>query len=494
MSTLVWFRRDLRLADNPALEAAAATGEPVIPVYIFAPGEESPWAPGGASRWWLHGSLSQLCSSLHAIGSSLCIRQSENSLATLEELARECGARRILWNRCYEPAAIERDQKIKSALRDAGLETESYNGTLLHEPWTIRTQGGGPFQVFSAFWRSCKSLDDPPEPKPAPEALRAPASWPGTHTLESLGLLPTLDWPGGLKAAWTPGSDAAHSHLERFLAESFDDYGNQRDRPAVRGTSRLSPHLHFGEIGPREIWHATRRHALAGHRHSSWRDSQFLAEIGWREFAYHLLFHFPRTPEQPLKENYARFPWKSDPASLRAWQRGATGYPIVDAGMRELWHTGWMHNRVRMIAASFLVKDLLLPWTEGARWFWDTLVDADLASNTLGWQWVAGCGADAAPFFRIFNPTTQGIKFDGAGDYVRRWVPEIAALPDEWLHRPWEAPSHVLEASGVTLGRTYPHPLVDHTAARNAALAALATVKPGAAGSESRPQSRDSRR
>ena len=245
----------------------------------------------------------------------------------------------------------------------------------------------------------------------------------------------------------------------------------------MHGTSRLSPHLHFGEIGPREIWHATRRAALASGRHSSWRDSQFLTEIGWREFAYHLLFHFPKTPEEPLRANYARFPWRSDGAALRAWQRGATGYPIVDAGMRELWRTGWMHNRVRMIVGSFLVKDLLLPWTEGARWFWDTLVDADLASNTLGWQWVAGCGADAAPFFRIFNPTTQGTKFDPAGDYVRRWVPEIAALPNEWLHRPWDAPSEVLEAAGVTLGRSYPRPWVDHAVARKAALAALAQLK-----------------
>ena len=369
-------------------------------------------------------------------GSSLCIRASEDSLATLLELARECGARRVVWNRRYEPAAIARDRSIKTALREAGLETKSYNSALLHEPWTIHTQSGGPFQVFTAFWRACKSLEDPIEPQPAPAVLRAPARWPDSHPLESLELLPKLDWAAGLEDAWTPGSDAAHRTLNRFLKESFDDYGHRRDQPAVHGTSRLSPHLHFGEIGPREIWHATRRSALARGRHSSWRDSQFLTEIGWREFAYHLLFHFPKTPEEPLRANYARFPWRSDGAALRAWQRGATGYPIVDAGMRELWRTGWMHNRVRMIAGSFLVKDLLLPWTEGARWFWDTLVDADLASNTLGWQWVAGCGADAAPFFRIFNPTTQGTKFDpdrrlrapmGTGN--RRPAERMASLP-----------------------------------------------------------------
>jgi deoxyribodipyrimidine photo-lyase len=477
MSTLVWFRRDLRLADNPALTAAAAAGEPVIPVYIFAPGEESAWGPGGASRWWLHQSLSRLGEGLRAIGSSLCIRASDDSLATLTQLARECGARRVVWNRLYEPAAIERDRRIKKALREAGLETQSHNGALLHEPWTIQTKTGGPFQVFTAFWRACKSLEDPIEPVPAPAVLRAPASWPDTHTLESLELLPKLPWAAGIESAWTPGSDAAHRHLGRFLEDGFDHYANRRDRPAVHGTSRLSPHLHFGEIGPREIWHATRRSAVARGRDSSWRDSQFLTEIGWREFAHHLLFHFPETPEQPLRAKYTRFPWRSDDDSLRAWQRGATGYPIVDAGMRELWTTGWMHNRVRMIVGSFLVKDLLLPWTEGARWFWDTLVDADLASNTLGWQWVAGCGADAAPFFRIFNPTTQGTKFDPTGDYVRRWVPEIAGLPDEWLHCPWEAPSQVLDAAGVTLGRTYPHPLVDHGVARQAALEALDQIK-----------------
>ncbi len=304
-----------------------------------------------------------------------------------------------------------------------------------------------------------------------------PRTWPSSDPLDRLGLLPALDWPGGLKAAWTPGSDAAHARLEHFLAASFEDYPSARDRPSVPGTSRLSPYLHFGAIGPRQVWHAARRAALARGRHSSWRDSQFLTELGWREFAYHLLYHFPRTPEEPLRASYARFPWKSDRAALEAWQRGGTGYPLVDAGMRELWRTGWMHNRVRMIAGSFLVKDLLLPWSEGARWFWDTLVDADLASNTLGWQWVAGCGADAAPFFRIFNPTTQALRFDPGGEYVRRWVPELAALPNEWLHRPWEAPSPVLEAAGVVLGRTYPERCVEHGTARLAALEALRSLQ-----------------
>jgi deoxyribodipyrimidine photo-lyase len=477
MSTLVWFRQDLRLADNPALAAAAAIGEPVIPVYILAPGEESGWSPGGASRWWLHGSLSKLHESLRAVGSSLCIRTSENSLEALEELARQCGARRVLWNRRYEPAAIARDQKIKTALRKAGLETQSFNAALLHEPWTIQTRNGGPFQVFTAFWRACKAHEDPVEPKPSPIALRAPAKWPRSYPLGGLELRPARSWTSGLEAAWTPGSDAAHAHLEEFLRNGFDEYGSRRDRPAVRGTSRMSPHLHFGEIGPREIWHAARCAALARGRTSSWRDSQFLTEIGWREFAHHLLFHFPTTPEEPLRPNYRRFPWRSDAASLRAWQKGATGYPIVDAGMRELWRTGWMHNRVRMIVASFLVKDLLISWREGARWFWDTLVDADLANNTLGWQWTAGCGADAAPYFRVFNPLLQGEKFDPDGGYVRKWVPELAKLPNKWLHQPWAAPEQVVAQAGIILGKSYPQPIVDHARARERALDALASIK-----------------
>ena len=477
MTTLVWFRQDLRLADNPALAAAAAAAEPVIPVYIFAPNEESPWSPGGASRWWLHESLARLDQDLRVIGSSLCIRSAKSSLEALEALAEECGARRVVWNRRYEPAAIARDRAVKAALRERGLETESFNGALLHEPWTVRTKTGGPFQVFTAYWRACKSLEDPAEPEPGPAALRAPASPPPSQPLERLDLIPKLAWPAGLGRAWTPGSGAAHANLELFLTESFDGYESRRDQPGIRGTSRMSPHLHFGEIGPRQIWHAVRRAALARGRHSSWKDSQFITEIGWREFAHHLLFHFPDTPVAPLRANYARFPWRSDAAALRAWRRGATGYPIVDAGMRELWQTGWMHNRVRMVVGSFLVKDLLLPWAEGARWFWDTLVDADLANNTLGWQWVAGCGADAAPFFRIFNPTSQGAKFDPTGEYVRRWVPELAGLPNNWLHRPWEAPPQILASAGVSLGQTYPWPVVDHAVARKSALEALASVK-----------------
>jgi deoxyribodipyrimidine photo-lyase len=325
-------------------------------------------------------------------------------------------------------------------------------------------------------------LEDPAEPLSAPSAIEGPGRWPDSLELDALMLLPRVDWAGGLRESWQPGSAAAHALLDRFLEESFDDYCTLRDRPGAIGTSRLSPYLHFGEIGPRQIWHATRRYALQRGQHTTWRDSHFLTELGWREFAYHLLYHFPQTPEYPLRNNYARFPWKSNPAARAAWTRGATGFPIVDAGMRELWHTGWMHNRVRMIAASFLIKDLLIDWTEGARWFWDTLVDADLASNTMGWQWVAGCGADAAPFFRIFNPTSQGTKFDPDGIYVRRWVPELARLPNKWIHEPWNAPPEVLAGAGIELGEHYPQRLVEHNRARLEALEAFSALKSSVAG------------
>jgi deoxyribodipyrimidine photo-lyase len=477
MTTLVWFRQDLRIADNPALNAALEAAAPVIPVYVHAPAEEGAWAPGGASRWWLHHGLERLDDDLARVGSRLILRTADDSLAALSELVRESGATRIVWNRRYEPAIIARDQKIKSALRAAGVETASFNSALLHEPWTVKTRTGGPFQVYTPYWRHCLGLDDPGDPLPAPARLPAPAHWPASAKLDALGLLPNFDWASGIRSAWAPGSAAAHTLLQRFLAESFEDYAALRDQPGVRGTSRLSPHLHFGEIGPREVWHAARRLALERGRHSTWRTSQFLAEIGWREFAYHLLYHFPRTPEQPLRAAYAQFPWRSDRTAASAWARGSTGYPIVDAGLRELWRTGWMHNRVRMIAASFLIKDLLINWTEGARWFWDTLVDADLASNTLGWQWVAGSGADASPFFRVFNPMTQGKRFDPQGIYVRRWIPELTRLPDVFIHQPWTAPPAVLAAAGVTLGGNYPERLVDHEVARRAALEAHSTVK-----------------
>jgi deoxyribodipyrimidine photo-lyase len=473
--TLVWFRQDLRVADNPALAAASKLGGAIVPVFIHAPGEEAAWAPGGASNWWLHQSLAALDGTLRELGSRLVIRRG-STLANLQALIKETGAQTVFWNRRYEPAITARDTQIKAALKAAGLEVESFNGALLHEPWTIQNQSGKPFQVFTPFWKNCLTKTDPAEPLVAPRQLTIPGCWPKSLPLAELELEPKLKWAEGMRAAWQSGETGAAAQLKRFLANAFADYTDKRNRPDLRGTSRLSPHLHFGEISPRQIWHGLRRSA-EGKGITTWRSSQFLAEVGWREFAHHLLHHFPHTPTEPLREDFKRFPWRKDADFLKAWQQGLTGYPIVDAGMRELWATGWMHNRVRMIVASFLVKDLLLSWRDGAAWFWDTLVDADLAQNTLGWQWTAGCGADAAPYFRVFNPLSQSEKFDPRGDYVRKWCPELARLPDAWLHQPDKAPPEILARAGVELGLNYPEPVVNHAIAREVALEAFAKLK-----------------
>jgi deoxyribodipyrimidine photo-lyase len=476
MASMVWFRQDLRIADNPALRAACEADDALLPVYIFSPHEEGAWAPGGASRVWLHHSLGALDAELRRLGSRLTLRHAADSLEELLTLCREAKVTRVFWNRRYEPLVIARDMRIKGTLEHQGIEVRTFNASLLFEPWEIRSKSGGPFQVFTPFWRTCLGEADRPEPLAAPALLKPPAHWPHSAPLPSLKLLPKLNWDQGIAGAWQPGSDGAAAALQRFLHDAYEHYATGREVPGIRGTSRLSPHLHFGEVSPRQVWHALKRFALQRGQHTSWRQSQFLTELGWREFAYHLLFHFPHTPEKPLREKFARFPWRDDEAALRAWQRGATGFPIVDAGMRQLWHTGWMHNRVRMIVGSFLVKDLLASWNLGAAWFWDTLVDADLASNTLGWQWVAGCGADAAPYFRIFNPVTQATRFDPEGTYVREWVPELARLTGPWVQQPWAAPENVLREAGVRLGTSYPQPMIDHKLARERALARLATL------------------
>ncbi len=475
-----WFRSDLRLADNPALRAAVQHGGSVVPVFVWAPEEEGDWPPGSASRWWLHQSLGVLDAGLREMGSRLVIRRGP-TLAALRALARETGATAVFWNRRYEPAVMARDTMVEKGLRGDGLQVESFNAALLHEPREVQNQSGRPFQVFTPFWRHCLARPDPAEPPSAPRHLCAPGKWPKSLALGDLELEPKINWAEGLRGAWQPGEAGAKASLRRFLADAFADYSEQRNRPDVVGTSRLSAHLHFGEISPRQVWHELKR--MAAKRSvpvAQWRGSQFVAELGWREFSHHLLYHFPRTPSEPLRAAFREFHWREEPVFLKAWQQGRTGFPIVDAGLRELWATGWMHNRVRMIVASFLVKDLLISWQEGARWFWDTLVDADLAQNTLGWQWVAGCGADAAPYFRVFNPVGQGEKFDPHGDYVHRWCPELAELPVEWIHRPHEAPPDVLRAAGVELGRDYPQPIVNHAIAREVALEAYERIKSAA--------------
>lgn len=461
--SIVWFRLDLRLADNPALCAAAERGA-IVPVYIWAPEEEGDWPPGAASRWWLGQSLRALERELAQYGVPLTVYRGPCAQA-LAEIATATGASAVFWNRCYEPAVIARDTRVKQALRTRGLRAESFNAALLNEPWEIENLAGKPFQVFTPFWKRCRAALTDPAPLAIPVALR-PGPRPLGQSIESLGLQPRIPWYTQMAEVWQPGERGAQLQLESFLAEKFFHYGAQRNRPDLSATSRLSPHLHFGEIGPRQVWAATAAAARArGMAEEDWRASTFITELGWREFAYHLLFHFPQTPRQPLRAEFAEFPWVPNRAQVETWERGGTGIPMVDAGMRELWSHGWMHNRVRMIVASFLTKNLLQPWQDGARWFWDTLVDADLASNTLGWQWTAGCGADAAPYFRVFNPVMQGRKFDPQGDYVRRWIPELNGLDDGVIHAPWQSGSVV---------SAYPPPVVDLADSRAAALAAYA--------------------
>jgi len=380
---------------------------------------------------------------------------------------------------------VTRDARIQAELVAAGLEVKHFNSALLHEPAAIANKQGRPFQVFTPYWRHCLALPVGPPIKLTVRTLPAPAAWPAAPELSELELLPRRQWAAEFREAWEPGEAGGAARLRYFAKHAMEAYSDRRDWPSRDGTSMLSPWLHFGEVSPRQIWAAVKTLSQeSGVFPPSNGARVFLSEIGWREFAHHLLFHFPLTPEQPLRADFVRFPWADDAdgAKLRAWQRGRTGYPMVDAGMRQLWRTGWMHNRVRMVAASFLVKHLRLPWTQGAAWFWDTLVDADLANNTLGWQWSAGCGADAAPYFRIFAPVLQGEKFDANGDYVRRWVPELARLPAKFIHAPWAAPADMLATAGVRLGENYPRPIVDHAVARAEALAAFKQLRSGGEG------------
>ena len=476
-ATIVWFRQDLRLQDNPALAAAVARGGPVVPVYILDEEGEGRWPAGGASRWWMHHSLAALDGALRERGSRLILMRGESG-AVLRELIKATGATAVYWNRRYEPAVIARDKVIKAELTSAGVEAKSFNAALLFEPHTVKNKSGGPFQVFTPYWKHCQSLAVEAPVKLSAGSLVATTKWPKSEELAALELLPSLGWADVFSAHWQPGEAGAPKRLKQFIARAMEAYADQRNIPATDGTSALSPHLHFGEIGPRQIWAAVRALSKESGVFPASRGAQvFLSEVGWREFAHHLLDYFPQTPVVPLREDFAAFPWVKNAAQLRAWQKGQTGYPIVDAGMRQLWQTGWMHNRVRMIVASFLVKHLRVSWQAGAAWFWDTLVDADLANNTLGWQWSAGCGADAAPYFRIFNPILQGQKFDPDGSYVRRWIPELGKLPNEYLHQPWTAPPAALAQAGVSLGGSYPRPLVDHAEARKAALAALQSIR-----------------
>ena len=491
--TLLWFRRDLRLGDNPALleaeTGARAARGPLLPVYVWEPRERRAWAPGGAARWWLWHSLRSLAGDLDEAGSRLLVERGD-PVATVAALARSTRTAAVVWAEGLEPDELANDAALEAALRAASVEAVIVpQVNLLADPLSVRTKDGSPFRLFTPFWRARLRAGDPDEPAPAPAKLPPAPRAPHGVSLEELRSQAVRPWAAGFADLWRPGECGGQARLEAFLAAALADYAADRDRPDLDGSSRLSPHLHWGEVTARQAWHAVAdvlREAGAEVEAAvgpSARDEEqapglrrsagaFLRQLGWREFGHHLLAAYPHTAVAPLHERFAAFPWLDDPAGLEAWRRGRTGYPIVDAAMRSLWAQGWMHNRARLLAGSFLVKDLLQPWQEGARWFWDALVDADLANNTLGWQWVGGCGADAAPYFRVFNPVTQALRFDPDAAYVRRWVPELGGLPAEWAQAPWRATPEALARAGVVLGETYPAPLVDHGEARRRALAA----------------------
>jgi deoxyribodipyrimidine photo-lyase len=467
-TALVLFRHDFRLADNPALTAAVQEHAHVLPVYVHCPEDAAPWQPGAASRWWLHHSLSALQQQLADQRTVLHIAHG-NVLACLLDLARRTGASAVYWNRRYTPAGIAADTTLKAGLRAEGLAVHSSAGNLWREPWTIATDAGQPYRVFTPFWRRLRQQLPVKPPLPVVKTQKWQQTS-GSLPVDALQLLPTIRWDTGFHSAWRPGEAGAQEMLEIFIDDALLHYATGRDLPARHGTSRLSPHLHFGEITPTQIHHALLQRVASNTERQTPDLEPYLRELGWREFAYHLLYHYPHTPEENFNPRFDAFSWaKTEATLLQRWQQGRTGIPLVDAGMRELWQTGWMHNRVRMVVASFLTKNLRQHWREGARWFWETLVDADLANNTLGWQWVAGCGADASPYFRVFNPYLQAAKFDPEARYIKRWLPELNALPAKTLHAAWRHPQ-VLAACG------YPAPMVEIAASREAALRAFSML------------------
>lgn len=475
---IMWFRADLRLRDNPALAAAVATGKTIIPVYIQDDEAAGIWRRGAASRWWLHHSLQALDSALQKAGFHPLVYFQGAAASALQDLIATTKADTVFWNRCYEPWAMKRDKAIKSDLRTQGLEAQSFQAGLLFEPWDTVNKSGSSYKVYTPFSKACFERADhlrPPIDKATPQKKHTQEPLIKGKSLLELQLRPDIKWYKTMAAKWTPGEDGAQRQFSDFLTQGLATYKSTRDFPADEsGISHLSPHLHFGEISPHQIWHDARA-AIAAHPQDTIFFSHahgWLRQLLWREFSYHLLYHAPDFPEQPWNKRFTNFAWQQDDAALDRWKHGQTGYPIVDAGMRELWQTGWMHNRVRMIVGSFLVKNLLLHWREGEDWFWDTLVDADLGNNAAGWQWIAGCGADAAPYFRVFNPVLQSKKFDPNGAYIRRYVPELAEIPDAFIHTPWDAPPMIRN-----LAKNYPSPMVDLSTSRDRALKTYAESK-----------------
>ncbi|WP_339738096.1 deoxyribodipyrimidine photo-lyase [uncultured Maricaulis sp.] len=482
-AALVWFRRDLRLADNPALHAAVQTGRPLILVFIDQRDRALGSAPGEAADWWLQGSLTRLAQDMARRGGQLTLLRGDPA-ELIPELARQHGVAEAFWNHSGEPDINARDRVIAASLQGAGTQPHALAGTNLINPLALLTGAGTPYRVFGAFWRAALRDLAPGTALPAPERLPMAAGQPAGAALRDWVLRPSNpDWACGLDAEWRPGEAGAADRLDRFLADALHDYADGRDRPDKPGTSMLSPHLGFGEISPRQIWHSVQTQLASGTGFQA--GERFLAEIGWREFAYYLLYHFDDLRTANFNREFDHFPWRRDAAGLAAWKSGQTGIPMVDAGMRQLWATGWMHNRVRMVCASFLVKHLRCDWRDGMAWFEHTLVDADRAVNAASWQWVAGSGADAAPYFRIFNPIRQGERFDPEGRYVQKWVPELAALPVRWIHQPWKAPAEIRQSAGLKLGAGYPFPICDLATGRDAALSAYKEMKEGSANAPS---------
>jgi len=464
--SIVWFRDDLRIGDNPALTTAIDRDLPVVGLFILDEASDGLRPIGAASRWWLNKSIARLSQELIRLNVSLILRRGRAD-AVVNDIVVAAGADAVFWNRRYGPAERAVDASLKESLTAAGIHVESHAASLLFEPWTLKPATAPYYRVFTPFWRAALGSAPPRRPLPVPKPAAESAPRLSGDRLADWRLHPTSpDWSGGLEATWTPGEAGARARLDAFLSGGIDGYAAERDRPALAATSRLSPHLRFGEISPHQVWHAAEGHAPGGD------GDKFLSEIGWREFCWHLHYHVPDLAGRAFNPRFDAFPWRSDPAALTAWQRGETGYPIIDAGMRELWHTGWMHNRVRMLTASFLTKTLMIDWRLGEAWFWDTLVDADPANNPAGWQWVAGCGADAAPYFRIFNPVLQAEKFDPDGAYIRRWVPALRGAPGKTVHRP-----QALSSAGLLDAETgYGPPIVDLQVARQRALAAFKTL------------------
>ena len=471
---ILWFRRDLRLDDNPALQAALANGSPILPLFVHSSGGGD-WQAGAASRVWRYQSLQKLDTTLRDRGSRLILRKGDPS-DVIRSIAHETKATAVYATKHAAPPEEATSFEVQNLMAEMGVDYHLAEGELLYPAGSILSKSKTPYKVYGQFWKACLQAGSPELPQEAPASISAPEFWPESSSIEELRLLPSEDWGGRIIDHWTPGEEGAKVALNRFLEEGLHDYEQMREIPSKRGTSFLSPHIAHGEIGIRRVWYELERMEASGYGNAD-DLTRFRAELGWREFSHHVLHFFQSSTTQPFNPRFTHFPWIDDAESLEAWRKGKTGYPIVDAGMRQLWEMGWMHNRVRMIVASFLTKHLLLPWQSGARWFWDTLVDADLSNNTMGWQWSAGTGADAAPYFRIFNPTAQGEKYDPEGEYVRRWVPELASLSSLWIHKPWEAPASELQKAGLELGSGYPRPIVDHAAARERALHAFQSLR-----------------